>query len=198
MNMLVLTCIFLVFSITNAYFNPSTKTQKVSIGRNVYFLPLKCTPEASADLTIKQRLTVEMKDAMKSKNKSKLSAVKSILNAIKQKEIDERIVVDDEMAISILSKLVKQRRESILSYSNVGRTDLVEVEQAELDTITSYLPKQMTVEEISTYVTDAILKTNSTTIKDMGKVMAILRPQVAGKADISAVGEKVKQILSGK
>lgn len=145
---------------------------------------------------LKLKLNSDMKESMKNKQKERLSAIRSILTAIKQKEVDERVVVDDEMAIAIMSKLVKQRKESIKSYADAGRQDLVESEQAELDTINSYLPKPLSLEEVEAIIDSFIVSTEAKTIKDMGKVMNAIKPLLTGKADISDVGAIIKKKLS--
>lgn len=143
---------------------------------NIQSLILSST-ETSNDpvvpLTLKQRLTADMKDAMKTKNKTRLSAIKSIQAAIKQKEIDEQIIVDDEMSIAIMSKIVKQRKESIASYAAAGRSDLAESEQEELNTINLYLPAQLTQDEINQMIDEAIVALGASSIKDMNKVMKL-------------------------
>lgn len=146
---------------------------------------------------LKAQLMTDMKDAMKAKDKVKLSGVRAIQAAIKQKEIDERIVVDDEGAILIMSKLIKQIRESIKSYGDAGRQDLVDKEQAELDIVTTYMPVQLSAEEVEKMIDECIIRLGATTIKDMGKVMAELKPVLAGKTDTAAVGGMIKKKLGG-
>jgi len=153
-------------------------------------------PAAADPSSLKSRLAADMKQAMKDKAKGKLSAVRAIQTAIKQKEVDERVVVSDDEAIAIMAKLVKQRKESIASYLQAGRQDLVDVEEEEVKYIAEYMPKQMDSSEVDAAVADAIAKAEAKTVKDMGKVMAILRPLLAGKADMSAVGDKIKKALS--
>ena len=157
------------------------------------------TPAAApVSSELKVKLNTDMKEAMKAKDKERLAGIRAISTAIKQKEVDERVVVDDEMAVAIMAKLVKQRKESIKSYLDAGRQDLVDNEQKELDVIIKYMPAQLSSEEVSKMIDAAILEVNATTIKDMGKVMAILRPKLAGKADVSEAGDMIKQKLSGK
>jgi uncharacterized protein len=147
---------------------------------------------------LKAQLMTDMKDAMKAKDKVKLSGVRAIQAAIKQREIDDRIVVNDDEAILIMSKLIKQIRESIKSYGDAGRQDLVDKEQAELDVVTSYLPVQLSAEDVEKMIDECIVKMGATTIKDMGKVMAELKPVLAGKTDTAAVGALIKKKLGGK
>ena len=146
---------------------------------------------------LKAQLMTDMKDAMKAKDKVKLSGVRAIQAAIKQREIDDRIVVNDDEAILIMSKLIKQIRESIKSYGDAGRQDLVDKEQAELDVVTSYMPVQLSAEEVEKMIDECIAKMGATTIKDMGKVMAELKPVLAGKTDTAAVGALIKKKLGG-
>lgn len=152
---------------------------------------------ASTPVGLKALLMTDMKDAMKAKDKVKLSGVRAIQAAIKQKEIDDRIVVDDEQAIIIMSKLIKQIRESIKSYGDAGRQDLVDKEQAELDVVSTYMPVQLSAEEVDKIIDDCIVRLGATSIKDMGKVMAELKPVLMGKTDNAAVGASIKKKLSG-
>jgi hypothetical protein len=140
---------------------------------------------------------IDMKDAMKSKDKVKLSGVRAIQAIIKQKEVDERIVVSDDEAIIIMSKLIKQIKESIKSYGDAGRQDLVDKEQAELDVVQTYMPVQLSAAEVEKIVDDCIIRLGATTIKDMGKVMADLKPVLTGKTDTSEVGALIKAKLGG-
>jgi len=138
-----------------------------------------------------------MKAAMKAKEKERLAGIRAVLTAIKQKEVDERVVIDDKICIEIMAKLVKTRRESITSYSAAGRQDLVDQETAELNVIQSYLPAQLSDEEIEKLVKEAVAKVGAATIKDMGKVMGELRGPLAGKADMAKVGALIKKQLGG-
>jgi len=147
---------------------------------------------------LKTKLNNDMKEAMKAKDKERLAGIRAITTSIKQKEVDERIVVDDKMAVEIMAKLVKQRKESIKSYQDAGRQDLVDNEQKELDVIITYMPQQLSSQEVDKMIDDAIAEVGGTTVKDMGKVMAILRPKLAGKADVSEAGDMIKKKLGGK
>ena len=152
----------------------------------------------AAPVGLKAQLMTDMKDAMKAKDKVKLSGVRAIQAAIKQKEIDERIIVDDAEAIVIMSKLIKQIKESIKSYGDAGRQDLVDKEQAELDIVSTYMPVQLSSEEVEKMIDECIVKLGATSIKDMGKVMAELKPVLMGKTDTAAVGALIKEKLGGK
>ncbi len=137
-----------------------------------------------------------MKVAMKSGDKDRLGVIRLILAAIKQREVDERIELDDEQVIIVLDKMLKQRRESIKHYQGAGRTDLSEVEEAEIIVIQDYLPQPLTEAEVDAMVGDAVAETGAASIKDMGKVMAVLKPKMQGRADMSAVSGKIKTALA--
>ena len=141
---------------------------------------------------VKTQLNGDMKNSMKNKEKEKLSAIRAIQTVIKQKEVDERIEVTDEIAYQLMAKLVKQRKESIKSYQDANRPDLVEQEQVELDFIQAYMPKQLDAKEISDIVDSTIAKLEAKTVKDMGKVVAELKTLLSGKADMSEVSTMVK------
>jgi uncharacterized protein len=145
---------------------------------------------------LKQLITDDMKLAMKAQDKSALKAIRMILGAIKQKEIDERIDLDDSQVMTVIQKMVKQRKDSISQFSDAGRTDLVDVEEAELSIINNYMPKQLSEDEIEAAVTKAISDTGAESMKDMGKLMGILKSQLDGKADMGQVSQLIKSKLS--
>ena len=145
---------------------------------------------------LKKRITDDMKLAMKAKDKQALKAVRMILGAIKQKEVDDRIELDDAQVMAVIQKMVKQRKDSISQFSDAGRTDLVEVEEAELVVINSYMPKQLSDEEIAVAVEKAINDSGADSLKDMGKLMGILKAQLDGKADMGLVSRLIKDKLS--
>ncbi|MDP6164138.1 MAG: GatB/YqeY domain-containing protein [Candidatus Thioglobus sp.] len=145
---------------------------------------------------LKQLITDDMKLAMKAQDKSALKAIRMILGAIKQKEIDERIDLDDSQVMTVIQKMVKQRKDSISQFSDAGRTDLVEVEESELSIINNYMPKQLSEDEIEAAVTKAISDTGAESMKDMGKLMGILKSQLDGKADMGQVSQLIKSKLS--
>ena len=145
---------------------------------------------------LKQLITDDMKLAMKAQDKPALKAIRMILGAIKQKEIDERIELDDNQVMAVIQKMVKQRKDSISQFSDAGRTDLVEVEEAELLIINNYMPKQLSQDEIEAAVVKAISDTGADSMKDMGKLMGILKGQLDGKADIGQVSQLIKSKLS--
>ena len=145
---------------------------------------------------LKQLITDDMKLALKAQDKSALKAIRMILGAIKQKEIDERIELDDKQVMVVIQKMVKQRKDSISQFSDAGRTDLVEVEEAELSIINKYMPKQLSEEEIEVAVAKAINDSGADSMKDMGKLMGILKGQLDGKADMGQVSQIIKYKLS--
>jgi len=149
-----------------------------------------------ADSTLKTRIQDDVKDAMRSKDKDRLGTLRLITAAIKQKEVDERIEMDDAAVIAVLEKMIKQRKDSISQYTQAGRDDLANKEQAELDLILTYLPAQMSEAEIEAVISKAIAETGATSMKDMGKLMAAVKPLVTGKADMGLVSKIVKAKLS--
>lgn len=145
---------------------------------------------------LKQLITNDMKLAMKAKDKEALKAIRMILGAIKQKEIDERIELSDAQSVSIIQKMVKQRKDSIAQFSDAGRKDLVDIEEAELLIINNYMPKQLSKDEIEAAVIKAISETGADSMKDMGKLMGVLKGQLDGKADMGDVSKLIKAKLS--
>ena len=137
-----------------------------------------------------------MKLALKAQDKSALKAIRMILGAIKQKEIDERIDLNDNQVLVVIQKMVKQRKDSISQFSDAGRTDLVEVEEAELSIINNYMPKQLSEEEIEVAVAKAINDSGADSMKDMGKLMGILKGQLDGQADMGLVSQLIKSKLN--
>jgi uncharacterized protein YqeY len=145
---------------------------------------------------LKQLITDDMKLALKAQDKSALKAIRMILGAIKQKEIDERIELNDGQVMSVIQKMVKQRKDSISQFSEAGRTDLVEVEEEELSIINNYMPKQLSESEIEAAVIKAISDTGANSMKDMGKLMGMLKGQLDGQADMGQVSQLIKSKLS--
>lgn len=145
---------------------------------------------------IKGKIQESMKTAMRNQDKERLATIRLILAALKQREVDERITLMDEHVLAILDKMVKQRRESIAQYEAGNRPDLVEKEKAEIQVIQEFLPAQLSGDEISALIDSAIKESGATSAKDMGKVMAILKPKVQGRADVGAVSAKVKERLA--
>ena len=145
---------------------------------------------------LKKRITDDMKSAMKAKDRQALKAVRMILEAIKQKEIDERIELNDAQVMTVIQKMVKQRKDSISQFSDAGRTDLVEIEEAELEIINNYMPEQLSDEEVESVVDRAINDSGANSMKDMGKLMGMLKAQLQGETDMSLVSQLIKSRLS--
>jgi uncharacterized protein len=146
---------------------------------------------------LKDRITEEMKNAMRAGEKERLATIRLILSAIKQREVDERIQLDDIQVLAVIEKMVKQRKESITQFEAGGRADLVAKEQAEMAVLQTYLPTQMSDAEIDALIAEAIASTGAASIKDMGKVMAAVKAKAQGRADMGAVSARIKQKLSG-
>lgn len=147
-------------------------------------------------MSLKHRISEEMKQAMRDKAAARLSTIRMLLAAIKQREIDERITLDDAQVLSVIEKMIKQRRESIVQFEKGARPDLVANEQAELDLLLTYMPAQMGEDEIASAVDAALAQTGAKTPVDMGKVMALLKPQLAGRADMGKVSALIKSKLA--
>jgi uncharacterized protein YqeY len=145
---------------------------------------------------IKVKIQEDMKSAMRSQEKERLSAIRLILAALKQREVDERIELTDEHVIAILDKMLKQRRESITQYEAANRQDLVQKEQEEVRIIQAYLPSQLSAAEIDSLIDATIKEAGANSARDMGKVMGLLKPKVQGRADVADVSRKVKERLS--
>jgi hypothetical protein len=146
---------------------------------------------------LKQRIQDDMKSAMKAGDKRRLGVVRLILAAVKQREIDERIELDDAQVLAVFDKMIKQRRDSIEQYSRAGREDLADQERYEVGVIQGYLPEALSGEELARLVEDAVATAGASAMKDMGKVMGVLRPKVQGRADMGVVSGLVKQRLGG-
>lgn len=147
-------------------------------------------------MSIKSTLHQAMKDAMRAKEKQRLGTIRLIQAEIQRVEVDEQIEVDDAQALVILDRMLKQRRDSISQYEAANRQDLADTEAAEIPIIQSFLPAQLSAEEIQQMIDDAITQTGASGMQDMGKLMAILRPQLQGRADIGEVSKSIKQRLS--
>jgi hypothetical protein len=148
-------------------------------------------------MTLKQRVTEDMKAAMRAKDAARLSAVRLLLAAMKQKEVDERVELSDADVLGIIDKMVKQRRESIAQYEKAARADLAAVENFEIGVLSAYLPQQMGEAELAQAIAAAVAESGASGVKDMGKVMALLRPRLAGRADMGKVSGLVKAKLGG-
>jgi uncharacterized protein YqeY len=148
-------------------------------------------------MSLKERITDDMKAAMRSGEKERLGLIRMITAAIKQREVDERITLDDTQVLTVLEKMIKQRKESLVQFQAGNRQDLVDKEAAEITLLQGYLPSQLSAAEIDALISDAIAATGAASVKDMGKVMAIIKGKAQGRADMAAVGAKVKARLSG-
>jgi uncharacterized protein YqeY len=148
--------------------------------------------------TLKDRITDDMKSAMRARETLRLGAIRMLLAAIKQREVDERITLDDAQVATIVDKLIKQRRDSIAQFEQAGRTDLVDQEKAEVAVLSVYLPAQADAAEIEALLAAAIATTGAAGPQDMGKVMAVLKGKLAGRADLTAVSAMVKSRLAAR
>jgi len=148
-------------------------------------------------MNLKERITEDMKAAMRAKDAARLSTIRLLLAAMKQREVDERIELTDADVLSIIDKMVKQRKDSITQFEAGGRMDLVAAESAEVDVLSGYLPQQLSDAEIEQLIAGAIAKTGAVGVAGMGKVMAELKPQVAGRADMGQLSARVKAKLAG-
>ena len=148
-------------------------------------------------MTLKERITEDMKAAMRAAEKERLSTIRMLQAAIKQREVDERITLDDSQVIAVLEKMVKQRKESIVQFEQGGRTDLADKEKSEIVLLQAYLPTQLADAEVDALIKDAIASTGAASVKDMGKVMGVVKGKAAGRADMGAVSARIKAALGG-
>jgi uncharacterized protein len=148
-------------------------------------------------MSLKERITDDMKAAMRSGEKERLGVIRMITSAIKQREVDERITLDDPQVLSVLEKMIKQRKESVVQFQAGNRQDLVDKEAAEITLLQTYLPSPLSDAELDALIGEAVAATGAASIKDMGKVMAIIKTKAQGRADMAAVGAKIKARLSG-
>lgn len=150
-----------------------------------------------SDVSLTQRIQDDVKSAMRNKDKDLLGTLRQLTAAIKQKEVDERVTLDDGGVLAVLEKQLKQRKDSIEQYEKAGRDDLARKEKYEVEIIQAYLPKPLTEEQLNTLIDEAINASGASSMKEMGKVMAVLKPQVQGRADMGALSGKVKARLGG-
>jgi uncharacterized protein len=146
---------------------------------------------------LKNRITEDMKAAMRARQADRLLAIRLLLAAIRQKEIDDRVELDDPQTVAIVDKLMKQRRDSIAQYEQAGRTDLADKEKFELDVLSAYLPQQASADEVAAEIDAAIASTGASGPQDMGRVMGILKARLAGRTDLAGVSGAVRSRLSG-
>ena len=147
-------------------------------------------------MTLKERISEDMKTAMRSGEKDRLAVIRLLQAAIKQREVDERITLDDAQVTAVLEKMIKQRRESVVAFEKGGRADLVAKENAEIAVLQPYLPAQLSETELDALIAEAIQSTGAASIKDMGKVMGVVKAQAQGKADMGKVSARIKARLS--
>ena len=147
-------------------------------------------------MSLKARITDDMKSAMKAKETERLAAIRLLMAAIKQKEVDERIELDDAAIVAVIDKMLKQRRDSISQYEAAQRQDLADKEKAEMTVLMAYMPQQLSEAEIDELVAKAVVDSGAASMQDMGKVMGLLRPQLAGRADMALVSTRIKARLS--
>jgi uncharacterized protein len=148
-------------------------------------------------VTLKERITEDMKAAMRASEKERLSTIRLVQAAIKQREVDERITLDDTQVLVVLEKMVKQRKESIAQFEQGGRKDLADKERREIELLQAYLPAQLSDSDLDALIRDAVAATGAASIKDMGKVMGVVKSKAAGRADMATVGARVKAVLGG-
>lgn len=147
---------------------------------------------------LKEQIKQDMQDTMKAKDSKRLGVIRLLQAAIKQREVDERITLDDTQVISVIEKMLKQRRDSFSQFQNAGRQDLADQESYEMSVLEAYLPEQLSPDELENLIHQALKESGAESMKDMGKVMAILKPKIQGKADISEVSKKIKNALESK
>jgi hypothetical protein len=148
-------------------------------------------------MSLKARITEDMKAAMRSGERDRLSCIRMLQAGIQQREVDERIELDDAQVLSVIDKMIKQRRESVTQFQAGNRADLVAKESAEIELLTGYLPAQLAASELDALIKEAIAATSATSMKEMGKVMGWLKPKVQGRADIGALSARIKAALGG-
>ena len=148
-------------------------------------------------MSLKERITDDMKAAMRSGEKEKLGVIRMITAAIKQREVDERIALDDSQVLTVLEKMIKQRKESVVQFQAGNRQDLVDKESREITLLQTYMPSRLSDAEVDAMIDDAVAATGASSIKDMGKVMGVIKAKAQGRADMAAVGAKIKAKLGG-
>lgn len=148
-------------------------------------------------MSLKARITEDMKSAMRAKETARLGAIRLLLAAIKQREVDERIELDDAQIIAAIDKMLKQRRDSIAQFEAAGRQELADIERFEISVLQAYMPEAANDEEIDALITKAMADTGAAGVKDMGKVMAAVKPVLAGRADMAQVSTRIKAKLAG-
>ena len=147
-------------------------------------------------MSLKEQISEDMKIAMRAKDSERLSTIRLLMAAIKQREVDERITLDDGQVLAVIEKMIKQRRESITQFESGGRSDLAAKENAEIGVLQGYLPAQLTPAEVDALIAEAIAATGAASVKDMGKVMGFVKPKAQGRTDMGALSARIKQKLN--
>ena len=147
-------------------------------------------------MSIRQTISDDMKTFMRAKDTARLGAIRLLQASIKQKEVDERIELNDDQILAVIQKMLKQRKDSIEAYQQANRQDLIDQEQLEIEVLTKYMPEPLSDEEINQYIEEAVASTGASNMKDMGKVVGVLKSKVAGRADMAEVSKLVRQKLS--
>ena len=148
-------------------------------------------------MSLKERITEDMKSALKAKDTARLAAIRLLIAAIKQKEVDERIVLDDAGVVGVIEKMIKQRKDSIAQYEAAKRQDLADAEKFEVEVLSAYMPQPLSADEVEAIVAQAIAESGAKAMTEMGKVMALVKPKIAGRADMGEVSKLVKAKLAG-
>jgi len=148
-------------------------------------------------MALREQLNEDIKTAMKAREQDKLAALRLLLSEVKRREVDERITLDDAQVLAVLEKMIKQRKESIVQFEQGGRADLAAQERAEIELLQAYMPAQLSPAELDTLIRDAIAASGAVSIKEMGKVMGIVKSKAAGRADMGAVSARIKAALGG-
>jgi uncharacterized protein YqeY len=148
-------------------------------------------------MSLRERITEDMKSALKAKDTARLAAIRLLIAAIKQKEVDERIVLDDAGVVGVIEKMIKQRKDSIAQYEAAKRQDLADAEKFEIEVLSAYMPQPLSADEVDAIVAQAIEESGAKAMAEMGKVMALVKPRIAGRADMSEVSKLVKAKLAG-
>ena len=147
-------------------------------------------------MSLKEKITADMQDAMRSKESEKLNAIRLLQSSIKQKEVDDRVDIDDESILSIIEKMLKQRRDSIEAFKKANRNDLVDKEEFEVKILQTYMPEPLSAEEVEKEIDEVIKSTNAKSMKDMGSVMGLVKAKVSGRANMAEVSKKIKEKLT--
>ncbi len=148
-------------------------------------------------MSLRERITEDMKSALKAKDTARLAAIRLLIAAIKQKEVDERIVLDDAGVVGVIEKMIKQRKDSIAQYEAAKRQDLADAEKFEVEVLSAYMPQPLSADEVEAIVAQAIAESGAKAMAEMGKVMALVKPKIAGRADMGEVSKLVKAKLAG-